>query len=117
MRSSLRAAVIGSGFGGLAAAIRLANAGVTVTVYEARDLPAGRAYVHRDNGYTLDAGPRGRTGAARPRGRAGRAGPRAPAPHGRAVARGGGPPRRLLRAVAGRAVLPPRVARRRALRL
>ncbi|HWO19276.1 MAG TPA: phytoene desaturase [Kofleriaceae bacterium] len=55
--SSLRAAVIGSGFGGLAAAIRLATAGVRVTVYEARDLPGGRAYVYRDRGFTFDAGP------------------------------------------------------------
>jgi phytoene desaturase len=53
----LRAAVIGSGFGGLAAAIRLANAGVSVTVFEARDLPGGRAYVHRERGFTFDAGP------------------------------------------------------------
>jgi len=54
---ALRAAVIGSGFGGLAAAIRLATAGVRVTVFEARDLPGGRAYVHREAGYTFDAGP------------------------------------------------------------
>src|SRR5690349_4261847 len=53
----LRAAVIGSGFGGLAAAIRLATAGVQVTVFEARDQPGGRAYVYRDGGYTFDAGP------------------------------------------------------------
>jgi phytoene desaturase len=53
----LRAAVIGSGFGGLAAAIRLAAAGVRVTVFEARDLPGGRAYVYRMGGYTFDAGP------------------------------------------------------------
>jgi phytoene desaturase len=53
----LRAAVIGAGFGGLAAAIRLATAGVRVTVYEARDLAGGRAYVYRDGGYTFDAGP------------------------------------------------------------
>jgi phytoene desaturase len=53
----LRAAVIGSGFGGLAAAIRLATAGVRVTVFEARDLPGGRAYVYRDQGFTFDAGP------------------------------------------------------------
>jgi phytoene desaturase len=55
--AELRAAVIGSGFGGLAAAIRLATAGVRVTVFEARDLPGGRAYVHRDRGFTFDAGP------------------------------------------------------------
>ena len=53
----LRAAVIGSGFGGIAAAIRLAAAGVRVTMFEARDQPGGRAYVYRDGGYTFDAGP------------------------------------------------------------
>ncbi|HSS02575.1 MAG TPA: phytoene desaturase [Kofleriaceae bacterium] len=53
----LRAAVIGSGFGGLAAAIRLAAAGVRVTVFEARDRPGGRADVYAMNGYTFDAGP------------------------------------------------------------
>jgi phytoene desaturase len=52
-----RAAVIGSGFGGLAAAIRLQTAGVATTIYEARDLPGGRAYVYRDGGFTFDAGP------------------------------------------------------------
>jgi phytoene desaturase len=55
--AELRAAVIGSGFGGLAAAIRLATAGVKVTVFEARDLPGGRAYVYKERGYTFDAGP------------------------------------------------------------
>ncbi len=53
----LRAAVIGSGFGGMAAAIRLAAAGVKVTMFEARDQPGGRAYVYREGGYTFDAGP------------------------------------------------------------
>ncbi len=53
----LRAAVIGSGFGGLACAIRLAQAGVNVTVFETRDQPGGRAYVYREGGYTFDAGP------------------------------------------------------------
>src|SRR5512143_2368646 len=57
MAEPLRGAVIGSGFGGLAAAIRLATAGVRVTVFEARDLPGGRAYVSRDGGFTFDAGP------------------------------------------------------------
>src|SRR5690606_33860567 len=56
-RAPLRAAVIGSGFGGLAVAIRLAAAGVRVTLFEARDQPGGRAYVYRDRGYTFDAGP------------------------------------------------------------
>jgi phytoene desaturase len=48
-----RAAVIGSGFGGLAAAIRLQTAGVATTIYEARDLPGGRAYVYREGGLHL----------------------------------------------------------------
>jgi phytoene desaturase len=50
-------AIIGSGFGGLAAAIRLQAAGVRTVLYEARDLPGGRAYVYRDGGFTFDAGP------------------------------------------------------------
>jgi phytoene desaturase len=49
--------VIGSGFGGLACAIRLAAAGVRVTLFEARDQPGGRAYVYREQGFTFDAGP------------------------------------------------------------
>jgi phytoene desaturase len=52
-----RAAVIGSGFGGLAVAIRLAAAGFRTTIFEARDQPGGRAYVYRDGGHTFDAGP------------------------------------------------------------
>jgi len=55
--SSPRAAIIGSGFGGLAAAIRLQAAGLSTTVFEARDLPGGRAYVYRERGFTFDAGP------------------------------------------------------------
>jgi phytoene desaturase len=52
-----RAAVIGSGFGGLAAAIRLQASGVQVTLFEGRDKPGGRAYVYQDQGFTFDAGP------------------------------------------------------------
>lgn len=52
-----RAAVIGSGFGGLAAAIRLQAMGFETVCYEARDLAGGRAYVYRDQGFTFDAGP------------------------------------------------------------
>ena len=52
-----RAAVIGSGFGGLAAAIRLQALGVSVTLFEARDKPGGRAYVYQNQGFTFDAGP------------------------------------------------------------
>jgi len=56
-RTRLRAAVVGSGFGGLAAAIRLQAQGVPTVVLEKRDLPGGRAYVYRDQGFTFDAGP------------------------------------------------------------
>jgi len=52
-----RVIVIGSGFGGLAAAIRLALKGYEVTVVEKLDSPGGRAYVYRRNGYIFDAGP------------------------------------------------------------
>lgn len=52
-----RAAVIGSGFGGLACAIRLQASGIPTVIYEARDQPGGRAYVYRDKGFTFDAGP------------------------------------------------------------
>jgi phytoene desaturase len=51
------AIVIGSGFGGLAAAARLGVRGYRVTVLEKLDAPGGRAYVHRRDGYTFDAGP------------------------------------------------------------
>jgi phytoene desaturase len=51
------AVVIGSGFGGLAAAIRLGARGYKVTVLERLDAPGGRAYVHRQDGFTFDAGP------------------------------------------------------------
>jgi phytoene desaturase len=56
-RKRARAAVIGSGFGGLAAAIRLQHAGFDTVVYEARDKPGGRAYVYEDQGFVFDAGP------------------------------------------------------------
>ncbi|WP_026222716.1 phytoene desaturase [Methylocystis rosea] len=52
-----RAVVIGSGFGGLAAAIRLGARGYSVTVLEKRDAPGGRASVYRQDGFTFDAGP------------------------------------------------------------
>ncbi len=57
LTSKSRAAVIGSGFGGLAAAIRLQAAGIQTVMFEKRDQPGGRAYVYRDNGFTFDAGP------------------------------------------------------------
>jgi phytoene desaturase len=49
--------VIGSGFGGLAAAIRLQAQGDQVTVLEKRDKPGGRAYVYEQDGFTFDGGP------------------------------------------------------------
>jgi phytoene desaturase len=51
------AIVIGSGFGGLAAAVRLACRGWRVQVLEKLDGPGGRAYVWHLDGYTFDAGP------------------------------------------------------------
>jgi len=56
-RSRPHAIVIGSGFGGLAAAIRLGARGYRVTVLEKQDAPGGRAYVYRQGGFTFDAGP------------------------------------------------------------
>jgi len=55
--NSPHALVIGSGFGGLAAAVRLGARGYRVTVVEKLDAPGGRAYVHRQDGFTFDAGP------------------------------------------------------------
>jgi phytoene desaturase len=52
-----KAAVIGSGFGGLALAVRLQSAGIDTTLIEKRDKPGGRAYVWHDQGFTFDAGP------------------------------------------------------------
>jgi phytoene desaturase len=51
------AVVIGAGFGGLAAAVRLGARGYRVTVLERLDQPGGRARVHRQDGFTFDAGP------------------------------------------------------------
>ena len=52
-----QALVIGSGFGGLAAAVRLGARGYRVTVLEKLDAPGGRACVHHQDGFTFDAGP------------------------------------------------------------
>jgi phytoene desaturase len=51
------AIVIGSGFGGLAAAIRLGARGYRVTVLERLGEFGGRASVFRQDGFTFDAGP------------------------------------------------------------
>jgi phytoene desaturase len=56
-KSGRHAVVIGSGFGGLAAAIRLGAKGYRVTVLEKLDGPGGRAYVFKQDGFTFDAGP------------------------------------------------------------
>jgi phytoene desaturase len=52
-----RAAVIGSGFGGLAAAIRLQAAGIQTTIFEALSGPGGRARSFSRDGHVFDAGP------------------------------------------------------------
>ncbi|NJN95035.1 MAG: phytoene desaturase [Anaerolineales bacterium] len=49
--------VIGSGFGGLAAAIRLAIQGHEVQLFEKRDKLGGRAYVYETDGFRFDSGP------------------------------------------------------------
>ena len=51
------AIVIGSGFGGLAAAIRLSARGWRVQVLERLPTPGGRARVHEQDGFRFDAGP------------------------------------------------------------
>lgn len=52
-----RICVIGSGFGGLAAAVRLQTKGYQVSLVEARDQLGGRASVYRQDGFTFDGGP------------------------------------------------------------
>jgi phytoene desaturase len=49
--------VIGSGFGGLTAAIRLQAQGHQVTIVEKRDKLGGRAYVYEQDGFVFDGGP------------------------------------------------------------
>jgi len=53
----MRITVIGSGFGGLAAAVRLQRMGHEVTLVEKRDKLGGRAYVYEQDGFTFDGGP------------------------------------------------------------
>lgn len=52
-----RAVIIGSGFGGLAAAIRLAARGYRVSLLEKLDTLGGRAAVRVQDGHTFDCGP------------------------------------------------------------
>ena len=49
--------VIGSGFGGLSAAIRLRAQGHEVVIVEKRDKTGGRAYVYEQDGFKFDGGP------------------------------------------------------------
>ncbi|MCA9525988.1 MAG: phytoene desaturase, partial [Myxococcales bacterium] len=51
------AVVIGSGFGGLAAAVRLGARGYRVTVLEKLETVGGRANVYRQDGFVFDGGP------------------------------------------------------------
>jgi phytoene desaturase len=52
-----RSIVIGAGFGGLAAALRLRAAGLSVDLFDNQMTAGGRAGVYKDRGYTFDAGP------------------------------------------------------------
>ncbi len=49
--------IIGSGFGGLGAAARLAARGYNVEIFEKRDKLGGRAYVYEMDGFKFDGGP------------------------------------------------------------
>lgn len=49
--------IIGAGFGGLSAAIRLAAKGHRVEVYEKADKPGGKAYTFEREGFRFDSGP------------------------------------------------------------
>lgn len=57
-----RAVVIGAGFGGLAAAVRLAARGWSVTVCERNEQPGGRARMRAQAGHVFDRGPSVLTG-------------------------------------------------------
>ncbi len=49
--------VIGAGLGGLSAAIRLANKGFEVDIYEQNSLPGGKAGEIKEQGFRFDTGP------------------------------------------------------------
>jgi len=53
----MKSIVIGSGFGGIAAALRLRSKGHHVTLVEKHQDLGGRARVFKKNGFTFDAGP------------------------------------------------------------
>lgn len=52
-----KATIIGSGFGGLAIAIRLQAKGYKVTIIEKNEMVGGHAYQFSEKGYTFDMGP------------------------------------------------------------
>jgi phytoene desaturase len=52
-----KVAIIGSGFGGLSAAIRLQSRGFQVTIFEKNEMVGGHAYQLKKDGYTFDMGP------------------------------------------------------------
>ena len=54
---SKKVIIIGSGFGGLGAAARLAARGFDVEIFEKRDKPGGRGYVFEIDGFQFDGGP------------------------------------------------------------
>ena len=51
------AIVVGSGFGGISAALRLKSLGYEVSIYEKLNQLGGRARVFKKSGFTFDAGP------------------------------------------------------------
>ena len=53
----MNSVVIGSGFGGIAAALRLKSKGHNVTIIEKHPDLGGRASVFKKNGFTYDGGP------------------------------------------------------------
>ena len=53
----MRVGVVGSGIGGLAAALRLLNKGHKVTVFETNDYPGGKLSSFNVGKYRFDAGP------------------------------------------------------------
>lgn len=53
----MRIVVIGSGFGGISAALRCLSAGNEVILLEKLDKPGGRAYYFEKDGFIFDAGP------------------------------------------------------------
>ena len=54
---SKKAIIIGSGFGGLGAAVRLAARGFEVEIFEKRDKAGGRGYLYEIDGFKFDGGP------------------------------------------------------------